>query len=69
VRPHARESGQSILKLRQFDLQTSFRRPRVLRENVQDQRCSIQDSNVEDLFEIPELRWGEFIVDKDNRVL
>ena len=46
MRPHARETRQTILVLRKFDLERAFFRARVLRENIEDERCAVEHLDV-----------------------
>jgi hypothetical protein len=60
VAPLAGEPGKPVLVLRQLHLQSAFSRPRMLREDIQDERRPIDDLNVfsECLFEFALVAWG-----------
>ena len=56
MRPLARESRSEVAELCDLDLQFAFQRARTLRENIQDQLTSIDDTKTEFLFEVARLR-------------
>jgi hypothetical protein len=56
-----------MLQLCQFDLQFAFARAGALGEDIQNQRGAIEDLAVENLFKVPALGWGQFVV-KDYRI-
>ena len=69
MRPHASEARQAVLVLRQFDLQRALFRPRVLRENVEDERSTVEHLDViaaERLFNLALLVRVQFIVEDQN---
>src|SRR5204863_6177863 len=43
VVPHSGEARQQILQLRKLDLQSAFPAARALRENIENQLCSVED--------------------------
>ena len=65
--PKSRQSRQQMLKLRQLDLQLALPRPSPLREDIQNQRCPIQNLAVKNSFQVSALGRRKFIV-KDNRI-
>ena len=56
VRPLAAQARQDVLVLRQLDLQPALPRPRVLREDVEDQRGAVEHLHVQRLLEVALLR-------------
>ena len=54
-----------MLKLRQFDLELAFSRPRSLGKDVQNERGAIQDLAIEYLFQVAALRGRKFVVEDD----
>ena len=66
VAPETCQPGQQVLKLGQLDLELAFPGLGALRENVEDQRCAVEDFAVEELLEGPALRGGEFVVKDDG---
>ena len=61
--PHSGEARQKILQLRQLNLQSAFPAARALRENIQDQLCSIEDFAREQILQVPSLRGREFVIE------
>jgi len=66
VAPKAGQPGQQMLKLGEFDLELAFFGAGALGENIEDQRCSIEDFAVKDSFQIAALGWRKFIVENDG---
>src|SRR5687767_2717863 len=64
--PGAREPRQHVLELRQLDLPLALARPRAARENVEDQLRAIDDLAVNTLFDMPQLRRSELVVEDDD---
>jgi hypothetical protein len=60
------EAWQHVVQLRQFDLQLAFSRARVARKNVEDQLGAIDDSPLDDLFNIALLGRAEIVVEQEN---
>ena len=56
MRPLASESRREITQLRDLDLQLAFEGARALRENIENQLASIDDAEVQFLFEVAGLR-------------
>jgi hypothetical protein len=72
ARKHATQAGHTrehVLKLREFDLQSSLTRMRALREDVQDHCRPIEYLDLEFLFERSFLRRAEVIVDDEDVVV
>ena len=59
---HALQARQTVLQLRQFDLQFALGRTCALCENIKYQRRSVYHAAVENLFKFAYLRTFEFIV-------
>ena len=68
VRPHAAQTRQQVLVLRQTHLQTTLFRGGMQRENIKDERRSINDLHIfrYSLFQIALLRRCEFIVENHD---
>jgi len=60
------EAWQHVVQLRQFDLQLAFSCARVARKNVEDQLSAIDDSSLDDLFNIALLGRTEIVVEQEN---
>jgi hypothetical protein len=59
----ARQAGQQIIKLRQFDLQLALASPGAAREDIQDQLSAIHNLAVESPLEVPLLGGGKIPVE------
>jgi len=69
VRPHARQSRQAILVLREFDLERAFFGTRMLRENIEDERGAVEHLDVlalECRFDFALLVGREFVVENQH---
>jgi len=55
-----------VIQLRELDLQLAFGAPRALRENVEDQRGSIDDAARQRFFEVALLHAGEHVIEDDE---
>jgi hypothetical protein len=66
VRPHPRQPWQSILQLRQFNLQTAFVRHRSPRKDVKDQCRPVEHLHVQACLDVPELGRREFVIENDD---
>ena len=60
------EAWQHVVQLCQFDLQLAFSGARVARKNVEDQLGAIDDSSLDDLFNIALLGRTEIVVEQEN---
>src|SRR5690606_36281052 len=69
VGPHAGQARQTVLQLRQLDLETPLVRLRATREDVEDERRSVDHLELERLLEVALLRRGEVAVDEDHVVV
>src|SRR5262249_47195018 len=63
----AAQSRQHVLHLRQLDLGLAFLALGVLSEDVQDQRGPVDDLDLHDAFQLPQLAWRQLAV-ADHRV-
>jgi hypothetical protein len=52
VSPAADESGRQVLQLRELDLQLAFEAPGTLREDIEDQPCTVQYPALEFALEV-----------------
>src|SRR5439155_24265474 len=66
VRPPAHQASRHMIQLRKLDLKLALGALCPLRENVQDQAGSIDDSTRERLFEIALLHTGERVIEDDE---
>ena len=69
MRPHAGQTWQDILVLRQFNLQLALTRAGALRENVQNQRRAIEHGAFGQLLKVARLRRRQLIVEQHQRGL
>ena len=60
------EAGQQVLHLRQTDLRLSFSTSSMLSEDVQDEPCSVDNFDLDDVLESPQLTGTEFTVTDDR---
>ena len=66
VRPHARQAGEHVVVVRQFHLHLGVRGLSPLGEDFQDEAGTVDDIAAgDDLFYIPLLHAGEFVVEDD----
>lgn len=65
--PHARQAGEEVLELGEFDLELAFACARTLGEDVQNQARAVNDFRACEFFEIPGLDGREVVV-KDDEV-
>ena len=63
MRPLASESRREITQLRDLDLQLAFEGARALRENIENQLASIDDAEVQFLFEVARLRRTQGVIE------
>ena len=63
VMPHARQSRQQVLQLRQFNLQPAFAAARALRENVENQLGAIKNFAREQVFQIASLCRRKLVIE------
>ena len=63
VRPEARQPRQQVVQLRQLHLELAFTRAGALGEDVENQRCAVENLALENLLEVAALRRGEFLVE------
>ena len=68
MRPHAAQTRQQVLVLRQTHLQAPLFRGGMQRENIKDERRSVNNLHIfwHSLFQIALLRWREFIVENHD---
>ena len=66
--PGARQPGQTVFVLRQFDLDRAFARAGVARKDVQDQRGTVEhlDLIAEGFFQLALLARGKLVVEDDQ---
>ena len=57
---------QQVLQLRELDLQLAFARPRAPREDVEDQLRAVDDLAADLLFDLPQLRRRQLVVEDDD---
>ena len=68
VGPGAGQAGQAVLVLGQFDLQDAFAGVGMLGEDVQDQRCAVEDADIlaEAFLQLAQVARGKLIVEDDH---
>ena len=64
--PVAGEPRHEVLQLSQLDLQLAFPGAGPLGEDIEDERCAVDDLRSENLFQISGLGPGEFFVEEDS---
>ena len=69
VTPLAANAWQEVFMLRQFNLQPPLHGLGPLREDVQNQRRSIQNLDLERFFEIALLGWRQLVIEDDGGYL
>jgi hypothetical protein len=69
VGPHAGEAGQAVFKLGQLDLEAALVGRRAAGEDVEDERCPIDDFDIERALEVALLSGAEIIVNHDHVVV
>ncbi len=62
----ADQPRQQVLQLRELDLQLAFARPRAPREDVEDQLRAVDDLAADRLFDLPQLRRRQLVVEDDD---
>ena len=62
----ADQPRQQVLQLRQLDLQLAFARARAPREDVEDELRAIDDLAADRLFDVPQLRRRQLVVEDDD---
>jgi hypothetical protein len=67
--PPSSEPGQHVLQLRQLYLKLAFTGARVAGKNVQDQLRTIDHTDGQRAFKIPQLGRGEVMIEEDQRGL
>lgn len=65
VSPGTGESGEGILEAGQFDLESSFVGPSSLGEDIEDDFLTVEDRYATELFPVPLLAGGEFVIEDD----
>ena len=63
VGPHAGQSRQQILQLRQFDLQLAVLRLRTLRKNIKNELRPVENLPLENFFQIAALRGTQLVIE------
>src|SRR6266487_5882780 len=63
VMPHASQSRQKILQLRELDLQPALAAAGALRENVENQLGAIKHLAREQILEVASLSWRKFVIE------
>ena len=63
MRPHSGQSRQQVLVLRQLYLGAGIARLRTSSKDVQDQVGSVQHPFLQELLDVPKLRWAQFVVE------
>ena len=68
VRPGPSKARQPVFVLRQLDLQDAFAGVGVLRKNIQDQGCAIEDAHVfrKYVFQPTQMAGGQLIIEQDD---
>jgi len=64
--PVAGEAGEEVLELGELDLELAFAGAGALGKDIEDQGSAVENLALEDLFEIPALGGGEFVVEDDG---
>ena len=62
----ADQPRQQVLQLRELDLQLAFARARAPREDVEDELRAIDDLAADRLFDVPQLRRRQLVVEDDD---
>ncbi len=62
----ADQPRQQVFQLRELDLQLAFARPRAPREDVEDELRAIDDLAADRLFDLPQLRRRQLVVEDDD---
>ncbi len=64
--PQPAHARQVVLELRELDLELAVGAACVLREDVEDQLCPVDDARLQGVLERPLLRWAELLVDEEH---
>jgi len=62
----ASETRKTVFKLSKLNLEMGFTGPRMLGKNLQDERRSINDSKLQEIFQMTLLGRSQFSIDDDQ---